>query len=166
LHKFFDVKATPGLTNVLAGEVSAFEVLAQPGIEHLRIMTSGPVPGNPAEILGSEGMLSVLSDLSGAADVVLIDTPPVLAVADAIALTPFVDGVLLVVDMENTTRSAVQHAWEQLAQVDAQIIGSILNNFDPSKSRAYSYYYSAQNYRSSPEAAEDGEGNTRRLRIG
>lgn len=156
LHNFFGVSATPGLTNVLAGEVSAFEVLVQPGIENLRILPSGPVPGNPAEILGSEAIRRVLSELSEAADIVLIDTPPVLAVADAIALSPLVDGLLFVVDMESTTRSAVQHAWEQLAQVDAQIIGSVLNNFDPGKGWAYSYYYSSQNYRSDPQTAEDG----------
>jgi capsular exopolysaccharide synthesis family protein len=167
LHNFFGVRATPGLTNMLAGEVSAFEVLVQPGIENLRILPSGPVPGNPAEILGSEAMLRVLSELSEAADIVLIDTPPVLAVADAIALTPFVDGLLFVVDMQSTTRSSVQHAWEQLAQVDAPIIGSVLNNFDPGKGHAYSYYYSSQNYRSNPEAAQDGNTrSTRRIRIG
>jgi capsular exopolysaccharide synthesis family protein len=109
-------------------------------VENLRILLSGPVPSRPAELLQSDQMGEILAGLREVADYVIIDTAPMLLVADALALGPLVDGVLFVADSDNTSRSAVAHAREQLDQVGAVLIGSVLNNFDPAKAKAYRHY--------------------------
>lgn len=141
LERFFGADKGHGLTNVIAGEMSLDEVTANPGIDGIRIVPTGPIPGNPAELLGSDAMGGILDQLKESADLVLIDAPPLLAVADSLTLASMVDGVLLVVDAEETTRAAVMHARRELEQVDAPVIGAILNRFDASRSSAYPYYY-------------------------
>jgi Mrp family chromosome partitioning ATPase len=86
-------------------------------------------------------MRRILEDCAKVADVVLIDGPPVLALADAITLAPMADGVLLVADAQNTDRGAVEHARQQIDRVNARVIGAVLNNFDPAKAGAQAYYY-------------------------
>lgn len=148
LHKFFDLPNETGLSNVLAGEVQPWEAILDPGVENLRVLLSGPVPGRPAEMLQSEQMSEVMTGLREVADYVIIDTAPVLLVADALAIAPLTDGVLFVADADRTSRSAVAHAREQLDQVGAVLMGSLLNNFDPAKARGYRRYgyYSAYRY--------------------
>jgi non-specific protein-tyrosine kinase len=141
LGRFFGFDNSVGLTNALAGEVPLWECLMQAGIDNLRVLPAGPIPGNPAELLGSSAMGNVLAQLREAADFVLIDGPPVLVVADAVTVAPLVDAVLLVADAQTTHRGAVEHARQQLEQVDAKIIGAVYNNFDPSKGGATPYYY-------------------------
>jgi capsular exopolysaccharide synthesis family protein len=109
-------------------------------IENLQVLASGPIPGNPAELLGSDAMGNLLSALAEASDIVIVDAAPVLAVSDALAMVTLTDGVLLVADAEKTHRGAVQHARRQLHQVDARIIGAVFNNFDPDRAAAYRYY--------------------------
>jgi polysaccharide biosynthesis transport protein len=145
LHRFFRAQNGMGLTNVLAGEKNALEVLNWVGVENLRLLPSGPVPGNPAELLGSDAMGSLLRELREASDFVLIDAAPVLPVADAMTLTPVVDAALFVADARRTTRGAIEQARHQLDQVNARVIGTVLNNFDPSKS---SYSHSQYGYTS------------------
>jgi capsular exopolysaccharide synthesis family protein len=147
LHRFFRAQNSVGLTNVLAGEKDALEVLTWVGVENLRLLPSGPVPGNPAELLGSEAMESLLRELQQASDFVLIDAAPVLPVADAMTLTPFVDAVLFVADARRTTRGAVEQARQQLDQVNARVVGTVLNNFDPSKSGYSHAQYGYHSYR-------------------
>ena len=101
-------------------------------------MTSGPVPPNPAELLSSDEMELLLGHLRSTADYVVIDTPPALVVTDAMIVAPRVDGVVVVVDSDVTTGAAALHTVEQLEQVGAKVIGSVLNRFDPSKARYYS----------------------------
>jgi capsular exopolysaccharide synthesis family protein len=142
IHRFFGLSNEKGLSTVLAGEVKPWEAMADPGRGHLRVLTSGPVPAHPAELLQSEAMGELIEELREVADFVILDTAPVLLVADALAIAPLADGVLLVVDAENTHRGAVIQAREQLEQVGAPMIGAVLNNFDPSKARSpyYGYY--------------------------
>jgi capsular exopolysaccharide synthesis family protein len=141
-HEFFGLKNYVGLSNALSGEVKPWEALLTPErLETLRVMASGPVPSKPAELLQSERMGELLSQLRDVADFVIVDTAPVLIVADALAVASLVDGVLVVADAQGTNRGAAMHAREQLDQVQASIIGAVLNNFDPSKARSYSYYY-------------------------
>jgi capsular exopolysaccharide synthesis family protein len=117
------------------------------GVENLRLLPSGPVPGNPAELLGSEAMESLLRELQDAADFVLIDAAPVLPVADAMTLTPLADAVLFVADARHTTRGAIEQARHQLDQVNARVIGTVLNNFDPSKAGYQHQHYGYEAYR-------------------
>ncbi|MGH2556252.1 MAG: polysaccharide biosynthesis tyrosine autokinase, partial [Actinomycetota bacterium] len=141
LHKFLGVHGGVGLTEVLTGEWTPDQGLPSSEVQNLHVIPSGAIPGNPAELLGSDRMGTVLNQLRSILDFVLIDAPPVLAVADAMTLTPFADGVLFVADAEATSRSAVAHARIQLEQVNASIIGAVLNNFDPSKARLYQPYH-------------------------
>jgi succinoglycan biosynthesis transport protein ExoP len=141
-HEFFGLKNYVGLSNALSGEVKPWEALQSPEkLETLRVMASGPVPSKPAELLQSERMGELLSQLRDVADYVIVDTAPVLIVADALAVAPLADAVLVVADAQATTRGALTHAREQLDQVQAAVTGAVLNNFDPSKARSYAYYY-------------------------
>src|SRR5207237_6293898 len=135
IHQFFSLNNDVGLSNVLAGEKKPWEALQDPDRENLRVMASGPVPASPAELLQSEPMGELVEELREVGDFVILDTAPILLVADALAIAPLVDGVLFVVDADNTHRGAVIQAREQLEQVGASVIGGVLNNFDPSKAR-------------------------------
>jgi polysaccharide biosynthesis transport protein len=141
LHRFFSTGNDKGLTNVLAGEVPVHQVLFRPSMANLGVVPCGPVPGNPAELLSSDAMGSLLDQLAGASDFVLIDSAPVLVAADATILSTQSDGVLLIADADKATRASVTNARIQLDQVNANVIGAVLNNFDLSKARAYPYYY-------------------------
>ncbi len=164
LHKFFGLPNEVGLSNVLAGKVQPWEALRDPGVENLRVIASGPVPANPAELLQSERMGELLAELREVADFVILDTPPVLLVADSSALAPLVDGVVLVADAEGTTRGSVAHTRDQLEQVDAPLIGAVLNNFDPSTARSYNYrgYYGYRYRYGGYQYGMGGDGETRR----
>jgi len=139
LHHFFQVSPPRGVTNVLAGEARVAEVLHPigPYPQNVSLLSSGPIPGNPAELLGSEAMMSLLKELRETHDFVIIDSAPVLAVTDAMIVARSCDGVILVADATKTKRGPVQEARVQLEQVEAKIIGSVLHNTDPSK--AYTY---------------------------
>jgi succinoglycan biosynthesis transport protein ExoP len=142
LHRFFGISNELGLTSVLIGEAKPWEIVVDVNLEHLKVVPSGPVPGNPAELLGSEAMGSLLTGFREVADFVIIDSAPALVVADALTLAPFIDAALFVADAQRTTRAAVLHGRTQLEQVNANVIGAVLNNFDPSKARTSPYYYS------------------------
>jgi capsular exopolysaccharide synthesis family protein len=147
LHRFFDVQNKAGIVDCLAGDLTVGQVLVNPEVTGLRLLPSGPVPSAPAELLASEAMGELLGELRGIADIILIDTPAVLAVSDALALAPLTDGVLYIADAETTTRGSLAQARYQLDQVDAVMVGSIMNAFDPSKGRAYPYYRYYYSYR-------------------
>jgi capsular exopolysaccharide synthesis family protein len=147
LQYFFGREPTRGLTNVLAGEATLHDVLiTPPGMPSVRLLGSGPVPGNPAELLSSQLMRSLMTELVGEADFVLIDGAPVLAVADSLAVAQLVDAVLLVADAQSTHRSAVAQAREILTRVNARVVGAVLNNFDPSKAQGYASYAAYRGY--------------------
>lgn len=141
LVHFFSENRGPGVTNVLAGEANLWSSLVNTMLPTLKVLPSGPIPPNPTELLGSEAMRKILAQCAQVADIVLIDGPPVLALADAISLAPMADAVLLVADAQNTDRGAVEHARQQIDRVNARVIGAVLNNFDPSKAGAQAYYY-------------------------
>ncbi|MGH2674907.1 MAG: polysaccharide biosynthesis tyrosine autokinase, partial [Actinomycetota bacterium] len=161
LHRFFQAPNEVGLTSVLSGQVQPHDGLAQPQVPNLRVLTSGPVPGNPAELLSSDQMGSLVKTLREAADLVIMDSPPVLVAADATILASFADGLVLVADADNTTRGTVAHARQQLDQVNARVVASVLNNFDPSKALKYPYYYQ---YYYTSHYGEGGDGSPRAQR--
>jgi capsular exopolysaccharide synthesis family protein len=147
-----------GVTDVVRGDATLAQVAQRCGIETLRVVPSGPVPPNPAELLGSDAMAEFLADLRRAADFVLLDTAPVLAVSDALIVTRQTDATLIVVDAGTTTRTAVAHARTQLEQAGAVILGGVLNNLDASTAKTYPSYmrsYYGYGYR-----ARRGDGAT------
>ncbi len=158
LHRFFGLENKVGVSSVLSGQASISEAVQRvKDLSTLLVLASGPIPPNPAELLGSEEMREFLQELRSAADFVVVDTAPVLAVSDALALAPLSDGVLIVADASSTTRGALAHAREQLEQVSANVIGGILNNLDQSSAKYYpSYYRSYYSYRDQrkPEVTE------------
>ncbi len=155
LNNFFSTRAPKGLTNVLAGECRATEALVpvSAAASNLRLLPSGPIPGNPAELLGSEAMRKLIAELRGAADFILIDVAPILAVADGMTLAPMVDSVLFIADAAQATGGGIQQARSQLDQVNARVVGAVLNNFDPSKSRGYSVAAPYTHYRHAAESS-------------
>ena len=106
----------------------------------LIVMPSGHVPHNPSELLGSTTMDDLLAELRTIADIVLLDTPPSLVVADALEIAPKADGVLVVADASTTPRSALLHLTSQIERVGGTVIGAILNNFDSSTAKYYEPY--------------------------
>jgi len=149
LHRLFGLGDDAGLTDVLIEDMPVPVVAQQvTGIPTLRVISSGPIPSNPAELLGSDRMAEIIAGLREVADFVIVDTAPVLAVADALAFAPRCDGVLLVADAGETTRTGIRIAREQIEKVGGDIVGGVYNNFDPSSARTYgSYrYYSSYGY--------------------
>lgn len=146
LHTIFGLPNEQGLTTVVVDMARAATGGAAPTIAlqntqvaNLQVLTSGPIPPNPAEILSSQRMTELLEMLRGKADYVLIDTPPIIAVTDAAVLASRVDGVLLVVNAGKTKRELAIKARDMLNQVNANVIGVVLNNAQVDKS-AYAYY--------------------------
>ncbi|HOU42439.1 MAG TPA: CpsD/CapB family tyrosine-protein kinase, partial [Promineifilum sp.] len=138
LHALFGLAMTPGLTNLVLEELA--ELPLQPtGVDSLWLLSSGPTPPNPADLLGASRMDRVLAQLSEAADIVLFDAPPVVAAADAAILGAKADGVLLIIQAGRTRRDQSERARELLEQAKARIVGVALTNA-PRESGAAEYY--------------------------
>jgi non-specific protein-tyrosine kinase len=156
-HKNFGVPNTVGLTNLLLQEDPDIQQALQPTrVPNLQILTSGPIPPNPSELLGSDRMLRLLERLRGMADLVILDSPPVLAVTDPTVLSSRVDGVVLVVDTGHTRAESLTRAKETLKRGAAPMLGVVLNRVT---SRAGGYYYYYHYYYSADGAApQDANG--------
>ena len=141
LHRFFGLSNEVGLSDVLRGDISIEKAIQATAVPGVSVIAGGPVPMNPAELLDSSQMHRLVRTLRAKYDIVLLDGPPVLAMADALILCPYGDGVLLIADAEKTSRQALQHAREQIEQVGGKVIGGVLNRFDPSGASYYSPYY-------------------------
>jgi len=159
IHKIFQLPNRIGLTDYfLHAQERLNGVIKKTEIKSLFVITSGNLPPNPSELLGSERMQEVVETLSSHFDPIFIDTPPLLAVTDALVLAPRVDGVILVIDPAKTKRAALQHSIEQLKQVNANLLGVVLNNVKISRSH---YYYNRDYYYGKPygKAAEESGGS-------
>lgn len=140
-HKKFLLENHKGLSNLLAENLSVESVIQKTKIQDLHVLTSGPLPPNPAEILGSAKMKDFMEDIAKKYDIVLIDAPPVNSVADASIISAYTDGIILVVAAGETRREAVKVAKQQLIRVKAKILGVVLNKLKESDSGYYYYYY-------------------------
>jgi capsular exopolysaccharide synthesis family protein len=141
VHKIFQVPNKEGLTNSLLFGPTANGRLQETGIDNLRVLTSGPLPPNPSELLGSQKMEALIEELKKEADIVVFDTPPGLPVTDAAVLATKVDGVVVVADAGKTRRSAVGQVADNLRKVGANIMGVAVNRLSPRGSGRYYYYY-------------------------
>ncbi|MFV9510449.1 CpsD/CapB family tyrosine-protein kinase [Tepidibacillus sp. LV47] len=141
VHHTFRLPNRLGLTNLLVENRELTEVIQATNIPNLSILTSGPIPLNPAELLNSKKMKRLIEELLSHYDLILFDAPSVLAVTDAQILSNLVDGVLLVVNAGTTNRDVLIKAKRQLDQVHANIIGTILNNKSIEGHSYYYYYY-------------------------
>jgi len=143
-RQIFGLKDNAGLTDMARDDAArAQPPLQDSGVPNLQVLTSGQLPPNPAEILGSKRMSEILAALVEQSDIVLLDAPPVLAVTDAAVLSGKVDGVLLVVSAGKTKRENAKKAQAQLEKINARIIGVVVNNVQAEKGA--SYYYAESN---------------------
>jgi len=151
LGQFFGVDESLGLTTAILGEHPVEELVqAVPGDDNLWLLGSGQLPPNPAELLNGRRIQQVFSTLRGVFDLVLIDSPPVLPVTDAVVLAKDADATLLVVAAGQTSRGELQRAAEKLAQVNARVVGLVLNE-TTRQGGGYGYRYG---YYGSTYAAE------------
>ena len=150
LHRVFGLSNGAGLTNaLLAKEPEPTRFLQPTRFENLSLLASGPQPPNPSELLSSRRMDAVIDALRGAADIVLFDSPPALAVADASILAGKVDGTMLVVDTGRTRAPALRRANEALGHAKTRVLGAILNKLTD---RGHGYYgYGYYDYSSSDD---------------
>lgn len=139
-HQILRIYNETGLTELLAGQGEARDVIRPTTTENLFFISSGTLPPNPAELVGSRKMYEVLLALREEYDCIFIDSPPVMPVSDAVMLSTLVDGVVLIVDGQKTPRNMVKGAQARLAQARAKILGVVLNRVNMQKGD-YSYYY-------------------------
>ncbi len=147
-HKLFALNRQPGLSDaLLADDTPPAHYLHEVDVPNLRLLPSGMTPPNPAELLSSQRMRHLLEALYTAADVVILDTPPLLVVTDAAVLASYVREVVLVVNAKRTQRSTLARAVEALHKIDAHVCGVIVNELSRS-ARGYAYYgdYYANSY--------------------
>lgn len=141
-HKIFALPNRHGFSDaILNTNPGAQEFLQDTSVENLRLLTSGTLPPNPAELLASERMKGMVEELKGLADIVLFDSPPTLVVADAAILGTCVDGVLLVSDAGRTRNNELRRAADELLRVRANVLGVILNRMNTGRNGYYYYYY-------------------------
>lgn len=161
LHEFFHVDNAVGFTSVLLGNVTVSKALQPvPGQERLLVLASGPLPPNPAELLSSSRTADLLRNLASQADVVLIDSPPVLPVTDALILSQRVDSTVLVSAAGTTTRKAAARTVEMLQQVNAPLVGAVLNGVSEEGGYGtYSSRYYTASSGSGLGVADNGNGN-------
>ena len=155
IHAHFGLPNTNGVTDYLSGKAD-IDALVQDydKTPNLKVMTSGPVPPSPAELLGSDEMRKLLNLLSDRFTHVIVDSPPAISFTDASILSTLVDGVMLVVHGGRSSRAVVRRAKQQLLDVGAHIYGVVLNNV---KRDSEDYYYYA-GYYTSYYASHDEQG--------
>jgi capsular exopolysaccharide synthesis family protein len=155
IHETFRLDEETGLTSVLVGDKKLSEVTRDVDIDGLSVVTCGPRPPNPAELLHTPQFAHLLAEAESRYDRVIFDSPPLCAVTDAAILAPQCGGALLVVRALSTTRDSIAATIRILGGVQANILGSVLNDVDPSRGgRSYVHggYYGY--YRSKPSAAD------------
>jgi succinoglycan biosynthesis transport protein ExoP len=139
LHQRLGLSKAPGLSDLIVGNCPLAEALQNTKVSGLQFIGCGYIPPNPAELLGSQSMKDLFTLLKKRFDWILLDTPPLLGMADASVLAPFVDGLALVVTAERSTRPALLRGIDQIAAVGGKLTGVVLNKVDLERN---SYYYS------------------------
>jgi len=158
LHGRSGISNKRGLTTLLTSHDSVESVLISTDQPGLSLVPSGPVPPSPTELIASPRMQAVLDELSDKFDVVVIDSPPILGLADAPLLAPLVDGVVMVVEADRGRRGSLKASLRRLKAMRPMLLGAVLTKFDPRKSTSrYSDYYGYDYYHYKPDEAHGGE---------
>jgi polysaccharide biosynthesis transport protein len=158
LHRLFGLQQRVGTTTVLLDQADAFDALQQlnPGLP--TILTSGQLPPNPSELLGSRRMLQLIEELRGGFDVILVDCAPLLPVTDPMVVSRFADGILLIARAATTTRDQVQAARNACLKAGATVFGTVLNAAtvaEGDQSAYYAYYGEGRQQPVAPDAGVD-----------
>ena len=148
VHKVFGLNREPGVTNYISGQTKNYnKLIKKTEIENLFVMTSGLIPPNPSEILGSDNMLQLVKSLENDWDIVLFDSPPLVAVTDANMISKEIDRIVLVIKVGQTDKKAFHHTISNLKNIDAPLGGIIMNAVTNKTSYgSYYYYYYHQYY--------------------
>ena len=139
IHETYQLENVQGLTNVLVGNASLGETMQKTLIDNLYVLTSGPTPPNPAELLSSKAMGELIQEMYSRYSLVIFDSPPLLAVTDGQILANQTDGSVLVVLSGKTKMDTVQKARDALQQSKAKLLGALLNKKKIKKTEHYSY---------------------------
>ncbi len=139
LHQHFGLPKSPGLSDMIVGNAAASNAIRSSRINGLQVLPCGYLPPNPAELLGSAMMKQIMEAVRSHYDWVLVDTPPILAMADAAVVCPTVEGVVMVVAGETSTKPQVERAVEQVRAIGSKVLGVVLNKVNLQKN---AYYYS------------------------
>ncbi|MEH7581806.1 CpsD/CapB family tyrosine-protein kinase [Priestia megaterium] len=139
-HYTFRLENHIGLTNVLTRQSTLAQAVQESEIPHLSVLTSGPIPPNPSELLASAQMAELLKEMKQQFDMIIFDTPPILAVADAQILANQVDGTILVVSSGKTEKDAALKSKELLSNAQGKLLGVVLNNRKVEEGNYYYYY--------------------------
>ncbi|OPA80646.1 capsular biosynthesis protein [Paenibacillus selenitireducens] len=140
-HHTFNLSNQSGLSSIVTGQIEMQQAIKATEVDNLFVITSGPLPPNPSELLGSKRMNELLEQLKMNFDIIIIDTPPVLAVTDAQIISSKCDGVVLVIHSGKVKRDMAIKAKASLDHVRARILGVVLNNVKHKKEDMYYYYY-------------------------
>lgn len=162
LHRTFNLDRSKGLTNLLVSDSSGTNLFQSTSIENLYVLTSGMLPPNPSELLGSQKMKVLLDDLKKHFEIVIMDSPPIIAVTDAQVLAQTADGVLLVVKSGQSQTEALKRAEVLIKNVKARLLGVVLNDMRRHQMYGSYYYYYDNNYYYGEK--EDGKSRRKRKR--
>jgi capsular exopolysaccharide synthesis family protein len=157
-HKMFEISQSQGLSTYLSREIELEPLIQKLQIPNLSLLPCGPVPPNPAELISSEKMKTMVRELRSKYDHILIDSPPLMNVTDPVILSTLVDGVILVVHGGRSSRQVVQRTRQELTSVGAKIFGVVLNNVDMRREGYDSYYYYSRYYGRYGDGAEPTAG--------
>lgn len=160
LHSIFNMDRSRGISNYLVGKIELDEAIFNTNIDNLYLMPCGTLPPNPSELLGSKSMKSCIAEVKEMFDIVLFDSPPIMAVTDAAVLSSEVDGMILVVKAGQTDRNAVVRSYEILKNIPNHILGALLNvvSIEGIYGSYYYYYYHYYYY------GKDGAKRSKRLK--
>lgn len=141
VHKSFQLSNHEGLTTLLTEKsVALGNVINETQIENLYVLTSGPIPPNPSELLDSKKMNTIIEALEASFDLILFDMPPIVSVTDAQVMASKTDGTVFVIRNGVANKDAVLKAKELLEIVNANVVGTIFNGLEKRKDKAYKYY--------------------------
>ena len=148
IHRIFEQENGMGLSNFLSGNAQLDSIIKKTEIPNLYYILSGPLPPNPSELLGSSLFKGMIESLSERFDHIVFDAPPVLGFADSVVLSTSVDGTILVVQGGKTPRETLQRAKDVLSQVNARILGVVINRVNIRRGGydGYGYYYYRYHY--------------------
>lgn len=140
-HYHFQESNYDGLSNLIIGNSDCDKAIRSTRVENLDLLTAGPVPPNPSELIASKHFKKIFEDLQKQYDFILIDTPPIISVTDAQVFLQYVPNCVLIIDAQKNNRNEVKKAKQLVEQADGHVIGAVLNKTNGEKSSNYYYYY-------------------------
>ena len=141
LHKSFSLSNSQGLTNILVEDKYIDEVICKTKVQDLFLIPSGPIPPNSSELLGSKNIKDAIMELSERFDVVLIDTPPVLYISDALVMSSLVQGTIIISAYGKSDKNQLLSVKENIEKAGGKILGVVINKIPRKYNKSYSNYY-------------------------